>query len=139
MARPINIRDEVIVEAARKVFLERGFRATTIEVAERAGVSEGSIFKRFKSKLELFRAAMEQHLAQPDWIRSLGERVGKGDLRENLIALGIEFITFFRELMPLIVMAQANPGPDGLPMAFDQPVPPPVRVLQQITAYISAE
>jgi AcrR family transcriptional regulator len=139
MARPVNIRDEVIVEAARKVFLERGFRATTTEVAERAGVSEGSIFKRYKSKFELFRAAMEQHLAQPDWARSLGDRVGKGDMRENLIALGLEFIAFFREIMPLIMMAHANPGPDGLPLAFDQPVPPPVRALQHLIAYLKAE
>lgn len=139
MARPVNIRDEVIIEAAREVFLERGFRATTTEVAARAGVSEGSLFKRFKSKFDLFRAAMEQHLAQPDWARTIEERVGEGDLRENLIALGLQFIAYFREIVPLMMMAHATPGPDGLPMAFDEPIPPPVRALQHLTAYLAAE
>jgi len=54
MARPTVIRDETIIDAAREVFLERGFGATTAEVAVRAGVSEGSIFKRFNSKVDLF-------------------------------------------------------------------------------------
>jgi AcrR family transcriptional regulator len=139
MARPVNIKDETIVEAARKVFLERGYRATTAEVAERAGVSEGSIFKRFKTKFDLFRAAMEEHLTQLDWARSLPKRVGQGDLRDNLVRLGLDLIAFFREIMPLIMMARSNPGPDGLPLAFDQPVPPPVRAVQQLTAYFEAE
>ena len=63
MARPTSIKDETIVAAAREVFLERGIQATTAEVAERAGVSEGSVFKRFKTKSELFRAAMGDRLS----------------------------------------------------------------------------
>ena len=52
MARPTVIRDEQILDAARIVFLERGVLATTAEVAQRAQVSEGSLFKRFKTKAE---------------------------------------------------------------------------------------
>ena len=58
MARPTVIRNEAILQAARDVFLERGILATSAEVAQRAGVSEGSLFKRFKTKADLFRAAM---------------------------------------------------------------------------------
>ena len=139
MSRPVSIKDETIVEAARTVFLERGIRATTAEVAERAGVSEGSIFKRFKSKTELFRAAMGERLAQPAFLECLAGRVGKGDLRENLFTLGMEAIAFFRELMPLMMMAWSNPAPNGLPSLIAGPNPPPVRALKLVLGYFEAE
>jgi len=47
MPRPAKIKDEEILAAAREVFLEKGIRATTAEVAKRAGIAEGSIFNRF--------------------------------------------------------------------------------------------
>src|SRR3954463_6836410 len=100
MARPVSIKDETIIAAAREVFLERGIQATTAEVAERAGVSEGSVFKRFKSKVDLFRAAMGDQIHDPEWIREIAGRVGKGDVRDHLIAIGTEVIAFFRRLMP---------------------------------------
>jgi len=47
MARPPVITEERILDAARGVFLKKGIRATTAEVAKRAGIAEGSIFNRF--------------------------------------------------------------------------------------------
>ena len=41
-------------EAARDVFAERGYRATTREIAERAGVSPDLLFRYFDSKERLF-------------------------------------------------------------------------------------
>ena len=42
------ISKERLLVVAREVFLELGIRATTLEVAMRAGVAEGTIFHRFK-------------------------------------------------------------------------------------------
>jgi AcrR family transcriptional regulator len=137
MARPVSIKDETIIEAARQVFLERGIQATTAEVAERAGVSEGSIFKRFKSKPELFRAAMEE--GPPAFLTTLVDRAGKGDLLENLFVLGMEILAFFRAHMPLMMMSWSNPGPTGLPAAISGPNPPPVRALKSLAGYFEAE
>jgi AcrR family transcriptional regulator len=139
VARPVSIKDETIIEAARAVFLEHGFRATTADVARRAGVSEGSIFKRYRSKYDLFRAAMEDHLAEPEWVRTLPGRVGKGEMKQGLLELAGEMIGFFRELMPLIMMSWSNPGPDGLPPMLAVPNPPPLRALKQLTGYFEAE
>src|SRR4051794_11443572 len=105
MARPVSIKDETIIAAAREIFLERGIQATTAEVASLAGVSEGSIFKRFKSKLELFRAAMGDRLNDVDWARELPKYVGKGDVRENMFTIGMSILAFFRDLMPLMMMS----------------------------------
>ncbi|MFT3772087.1 MAG: helix-turn-helix domain-containing protein [Minicystis sp.] len=139
MARPVSIKDETIIAAARAVFLERGIQATTAEVAERAGVSEGSVFKRFKSKVDLFRAAMDDQLHEPDWVRELPGRVGKGDVRANLEAVGLEMIGFFRDLMPLLMMSWSNPAPNGLPCTIAGPNPPPVRALRSLAGYVEAE
>ncbi len=139
MARPVSIKDETIVAAAREVFLERGIQATTAEVAERAGVSEGSVFKRFKSKSELFRAAMGDRLSEPAFLKNLPARVGQGDLHENLFALGMEILGFFRDLMPLMMMAWSNQAPNGLPSHLAGPNPPPVRALKQLGGYFEAE
>jgi AcrR family transcriptional regulator len=139
MSRPVSIKDETIIEAARQVFLERGIQATTAEVAERAGVSEGSIFKRFKSKGELFRAAMAHLHDELAFARDLAGRVGKADVREVLFETGMEIVVFFRQLMPLHMMAWSNPGSEGLPKALRGPNPPPVRALKNITGYFEAE
>jgi AcrR family transcriptional regulator len=47
-------RRNQILDAAAEVFAEKGFaRATTKEIADRADVSEGTIYNYFESKLEL--------------------------------------------------------------------------------------
>ena len=137
MARPAHITDEQILEAAREIFLERGIRATTAEVARRAGVAEGSIFKRFKTKHELFSSAMR--LDDFGWVKGLPARVGQGEIKEQLVELGVEILEFFRKLLPLMMMAWSNPGPDGLPPILSAPNPPPLRALKQLAAYFEAE
>lgn len=139
MPRPISIKDETIIEAARAVFLERGFAATTSEVAERAGVSEGTIFNRFRSKIELFHAAMRPQFEALDWTATLPERVGQGDMREQLLEIAGAAVDFMRRLMPLMMMSWSNAGANGLPEVLTQPNPPPLRALKRISAYFEAE
>jgi len=139
MSRPVSIKDQTIIDAARSVFLEKGFGATTAEVAERAGVSEGTLFNRFRSKAELFQAAMHPQFAELGWLADLEARVGQGDLQEQLTALAGAGVAFFRQLMPLVMMSYANPAPNGLPEQLNQPDPPPLRALQRLTRYFEAE
>jgi AcrR family transcriptional regulator len=139
MARPTSIKDEDLIAAARALFLEKGIGATTAEVAERAGVSEGTLFKRFRSKAELFQAAMHPQFAELGWLADLEARTGRGDLQEQLTELGAAGVAFFRQLMPLIMMSYANPAPNGLPEPLNQPDPPPLRALRRLTGYFEAE
>ena len=56
----VRARREQIVEAATRVFAEKGFRrATTREVARAAGVSEGTIYNYFEDKDALLMAILE--------------------------------------------------------------------------------
>lgn len=108
--RPPVISSERLLEVAREVFLELGIRATTAEVAARAGIAEGTIFHRFKSKEELFRAAMN---FDPDGafgiVEGLAASAGRGDLRRNLIAAAQRFLEFGRVAMPVMMMSWSNP------------------------------
>ena len=53
-----------ILEAAREVFAEQGIDAPIVEIAHRAGVGVGTIFRRFPNKDELIVALLEQRGAQ---------------------------------------------------------------------------
>jgi AcrR family transcriptional regulator len=139
MPRPTKINDDWILDAAREVFLERGIRATTAEVARHAGIAEGSIFKRFRTKVDLFHAAMAPTIQEPAWLLDLEASIGRGHLRRTLTTVGLEVLDFFRGLLPLIMMSWSNPGPDGLPPFLSGPNPPPLRILKRLTEYFDAE
>ena len=106
MARTKKISDEQILEAARVVFAERGFAATTAQIATQAGISEGSIFRRWKSKDELLIDALE--LSFPAFHDDL-ERMKDSDLtvEQQFTALGNSLVEFFLQNMPKI----ATPRP----------------------------
>ncbi|HEY3835379.1 MAG TPA: helix-turn-helix domain-containing protein, partial [Bryobacteraceae bacterium] len=58
MGRNKTVSDEDLLGIARETFVEKGFAASTREIARRAGVSEGVLFQRFATKEDLFFAAM---------------------------------------------------------------------------------
>jgi AcrR family transcriptional regulator len=104
MPRTAAITGQQIIEAAREAFLELGFGASSSEIARRAGVSEGTIFKRFRTKEELFIAAV----GMPDgalWFEKAKAMIGQGNLRENLTELSLEIFQSAREVLPRILMA----------------------------------
>jgi AcrR family transcriptional regulator len=53
-----------VLEAAREVFAEQGMDAPVTDIAERAGVGVGTIFRRFPTKDDLLVAVVEQRTAQ---------------------------------------------------------------------------
>lgn len=105
---------------ARAVFLERGIQATTLEVAERAGVSEGAIFHRFKSKEGLFSAAMDfdPEAAPRRMLEAIRELEGL-ELRDALIHLATALLEVGRVALPILMMAWSNPGACTTPL-FDR-------------------
>lgn len=160
MGRSRTITDEQILEAAREVFLAEGFGGSTLEIARRAGISEGSIFKRFPTKEKLFFAAMGI-LDVPEWVKQLKTLPGQGELKENLVALSLEIIEFQRDVLPRILMMQArghsSPIDPETGVFTDQPSkpslgesghpddrarisePPLVRDLKALTTFFEAE
>lgn len=70
MGRTKIVGDEEVLEAARRVFIRDGHAATTRDVAREAGISQAVLYQRFKTKDDLFFAAMAP--PQPDLSFMLG-------------------------------------------------------------------
>lgn len=141
MARPRSIDDAAIIRAARDVFLEKGFTATTAEVAQRAGISEGSIFNRFGSKRALFQRAMQMSVGEEPWLAGLHERVGTGDVQAHLVEVGGAGVAFFQKMLPLMMMGWSNPAASGrVPLGTDfGPGKAPLIAIRTIGGYLEAE
>ena len=118
--RPPSIDSERLLAVARDVFLERGIRATTLEVAERAGVSEGVLFHRFKSKEGLFSAAMDFDREEaPRLVLKAIEELEGLEAREAIIRLATTLVEVGRVALPIMMMSWSNPQPCAVPL-FDK-------------------
>lgn len=79
--RPSQGAREAIVAAARELFADRGFDATTTEaILERSGVSKGAMYHHFPGKLELFEAVYIQ--VEDESVARLVERAQGGTALE---------------------------------------------------------
>jgi len=115
--RPPTIDSERLLAVARDVFLERGIRATTLEVAERAGVSEGVLFHRFKSKEALFSAAMDFDREEaPRRVLKAIEELDGLEAREAIIRLATMLVEVGRVALPIMMMSWSNPQPCAVPI-----------------------
>src|SRR4051812_34087556 len=64
-----------VVFAARELFLERGYAATTIEaISEHADVPIATVYRLFASKLGILKALLDVSIAGDDQAVSLPER-----------------------------------------------------------------
>jgi AcrR family transcriptional regulator len=138
--RPPVISSERLLEVAREVFLEHGIRATTLDVATRAGVAEGTIFHRFKSKEELFHAAMrfDPHEALA-FVETLPGLAGKGPLRETLVGFATRFLELGRVALPAMMMQWSNPESGLCGARLGERAERYRRVVTAISAYFEAE
>jgi AcrR family transcriptional regulator len=102
---------ERIVDAAEQVLRTKGYaRATTKEIARAAGVSEGTLYNHFESKEDLWLNLLGQQL--PGFfalIRSLPERAGTGNVRDNLGDVAGSALTFYIHVVPMGAAVLAEP------------------------------
>jgi AcrR family transcriptional regulator len=118
--RPPTIDSARLLAVARDVFLECGIRATTLEVAERAGVSEGVLFHRFKSKEGLFSAAMDFDREEaPRRVLKAIEGLEGLEPREGIIQLATTLVEVGRVALPIMMMSWSNPQPYAVQL-FDR-------------------
>ena len=69
-----------IIDAALRLFADKGFSGTrTREIAELAGISETLIFQHFKTKEDLYRAALRELFSQHPVMPEVEEKMVKKD------------------------------------------------------------
>lgn len=93
-----------IIDGARRVFIEMGFDAASMnDITRAAGVSKGTIYVYFANKEELFEALIEDERNKmfSDMFEALEQG---GDLRGTLIRYGVAFAT--KLTSDKVIMAQ---------------------------------
>jgi AcrR family transcriptional regulator len=87
-------RRRMIIEEAIELFAEKGFRASTRELAQRMGVTQPLLFQHFPTKDALIQAIFDtwyERMLARDWIALLGDQ--KRDLRARLIGFFFSYAT----------------------------------------------
>ncbi|MEI6970753.1 MAG: TetR/AcrR family transcriptional regulator [bacterium] len=138
MSRPMTIRNEAILEAARKVFLKHGYQASTASVAREAGVSEGSVFKHFKSKCELFAAAMGAETRIEEYEDKLMQSAGTGEVRQNLKQAAGHLLKHLQTVLPRVIMLHTSGAPMVRPCRSETR-PASVQHMRVVAAYFRKE
>jgi AcrR family transcriptional regulator len=120
---------DYLIQAAAKVFAERGFHGASLdEVAAAAGFTKGAVYSNFKSKEDLFLALLQSHYeAEMEALRTtLASSEGGPDahltdfaalVRRNLDELGDEWVTLFEEFR---LYAMRNPSVRARLAEFDR-------------------
>lgn len=127
MPRPVTIDDKVILKAAREMFLLHGFKAQSALIAKEAGVSEGTIFKRFKTKAQLFLLSMRDHEEEQKWLDELANAPGTNTVRENLIAAARHIMEQLDVAIPRMLSLRASGVPMPHPGEMAQRPPPMIQ------------
>jgi len=137
MPRTRVYSDEKILKAASELFLRDGPQASTLEIARRAEVSEGIIFKRFQTKEALFRAAMELEMKNESWRENLLARIGQGEPAANLEAALLALLAKLETIMPKLMVLR---GAGHRPCMKKKPHEgPPVRDARALAEYFEGE
>jgi len=83
----VEAREEAIISAARDAFFECGFEGAKVaDIAQRAGVAEGTLYLYFRNKSALFNAVVEAFYA------SLTEVAAGGVKKLNETAARLDFL-----------------------------------------------
>ncbi len=142
MARPRKYDDEALLESLRATFLELGPAASSQELAKRAGVSEGTLFKRFGTKRKLFVQAMRMPALEDQvWMESMPARVGKGSLESQVADLTLAFMGYISEIIPIMqtVMSSGKMKPRDLRAVIGDEDAPPELVRDRFEVYFRGE
>lgn len=134
MGRPRTVSDDAILEAARAVFLEHGSSVSTTAIAERIGLSQAALFKRFGTKQDLLVRALAPPGTPPFVARLEAGPNAESPPRIQLRDAAREIARFFRDLVPcLMVLGTSGMHPTDVFSRFD--VPPPVRAQAAVAGW----
>jgi AcrR family transcriptional regulator len=110
MTRPKTITDDELLAVARKVFRSQGHAATTREIAQKAGISEGILYHRFGSKEDLFFASMIP--SAPDVEELLGPEPPSEAAATYVKGVLVRMATYFGDVIPLALHILTHPSFD---------------------------
>ena len=115
-ARPMSPeeRRQEIVAATRPLLYQHGRATTTKLIAEAAGIAEGTIFRAFGSKEELFDAVLEAEFDPTSFLDDVARIDPALDLRERLVVFTTLLQRRFQSIFSLMAVMGMRRPPDSL-------------------------
>lgn len=83
---------QLIIEAAAEAFREHGLEVSVAEIARRAGVGSGTLFRNFPTKQDLIRAILEARITR--WQEVIEEALANPDV-ESAFGTFIDEVLYF--------------------------------------------
>jgi AcrR family transcriptional regulator len=130
-----------LLDAAEQIIREKGVaRATTKEIAKLAGVAEGTLYKHFERKEDLFLTLFRQRVPAEYKDAISEQQSGTGSVSANLTAIALAGMRHFEQIMPLMVAFFADTDSLVRLQAFLQDTGSgPQRLYADVAAYLEAE
>jgi AcrR family transcriptional regulator len=100
---------DAVLAAAREVFAQEGLDAPLNEIARRAGVGQGTLYRRFATREALIEAIADDYLAE---LREMARRAGTG--AEAFLELFEDAASLQSENQGLIDLLAAHPLPEQI-------------------------
>ena len=136
VGRPRRFTDAELLQVARRCFLEHGPAVSTAHIAEEAGVSQATLFKRFGTKDQLMLRALLPSANDALW-EALHAPLDARSICEQLVEKGELLMGFLNRMQPCIAMLRAHSSVVIDEMA-KQGTAPPVRALRAVQAFFDA-
>jgi len=133
---------QTILDATRRIVDEHGLQAaTTRNIAEVAGCAEGTIYRHFEDKhelfLELYAGSAPEFL---DLVATLPDQAGGAPVSETLTRVGIAALHFYRAVVPFVGGAIVDQElREQQRRHFNRPDHGPMHAFEQLERYIDAE
>ena len=129
-----------ILDAAEKLILLRGLaRVTTKEIAREIGLTEGTLYRHFDHKEEIFFTLMARHLPAFQEAFQL-HQAGSGTPGENLVAIAQAALHYYEQIVPMGASFLAD---TELLAHFRETIRPlgvgPQSVFERVAVYIEEE
>lgn len=105
--RPRQFTDEDILDATQACILELGPSVSTTVIADRVGMSQAAIFKRFGTKEKLVLAALCRPMERHPISQLLGEGPTEEPIRDQMINMGEAILAVMRHVVPCMAMLHA--------------------------------
>ena len=130
-----EFRTAELLEAARRLFAEQGFHATTVEdIAAAAGVAKGTVYLYYKSKHDVYWAALQRGITE--WLHEIQARLEAEAAPEDkvraFIAIKIRYFETNRDFFR-IYFSELGSGfshPTQMPPQFEQMYLQQARILE---------
>jgi AcrR family transcriptional regulator len=120
--RPRTISDDEILKVVRSCVLQDGPNVSTQTIADQAGVSQATLFKRFGNKVHLISRALLLGMEAPRFIKTLEADVDLDEPKAQLLRMATGMHAFFEKMVPCFSALRAA-GID-LPETMSKEAPP---------------